>query len=125
MAPKTVYLACAADDGPYRELFRTQWSRAGAQARFLDPPADRTTPAVWKTDVRARIRRSDAVIALITAGTPASAEQQWQIRCARAEGKPLLGLWLESGHRVKPAELGPARCENWSWETIGDFLDTL
>ena len=42
-----------------------------------------------------------------------------------AEDKPLLGLWVEPEARKKPAEMGPARCETWTWENIGNFLDRL
>lgn len=125
MAPKTVYLACAEEDDLFRELFTTQWSRAGARARFVNPPERETCSSEWKRDVQARIRRSDGVIALIGGYTPTSDAALWPIRCAAAEGKPLLGLWLEPDHRVKPAEMGPARCQSWTWENIGDFLETL
>jgi hypothetical protein len=125
MVPKTVFLAFAEQDEPYRDLFTTQWARSGDQARFLDSPADVGCPDEWKKDVREQIRGCDGVIALIGDSTPASAVARWQIRCAVAEGKPLMGLWVEEKHRVKPAEMGPARCEAWTWENIGDFLDHL
>ena len=125
MAPKTVFPAFAERDELYRNLFTTQWARAGDQARFLDSPGGETCPPEWKKDVQERIRGCDGVIALIGGHTPASTAALWQIRCAVAEGKPLLGLWVESEHRRKPAEMGPARCESWTWENIGDFLDGL
>jgi hypothetical protein len=125
MAPKTVFLACAEQDELFRDLFTTQWARAGAQARFLDPPGDTTCPVEWKQDVRERIRGCDGVIALIGGDTRASEAALWQIRCAVAEGKPLMGLWLEPALRVKPDAMGAARCEAWTWENVGDFLDRL
>ncbi|GAA1763495.1 TIR domain-containing protein [Kocuria aegyptia] len=125
MAPKTVFLAFAEQDELFRDLFTTQWARAGDQARFLDALGDGTCPEEWKKHVRERIRDCDGVIALIGGSTPASAAALWQIRCAVTEGKPLLGLWVESEHRWKPDEMGPARCESWTWENIGDFLDRL
>lgn len=125
MAPKTVFLAFAEQDELFRDLFTTQWARAGDQARFLDSPGDETCPQEWKKDVQERIRGCDGVVALIGGDTSASAAARWQIRCAVAEGKPLLGLWVETGHRRKPAEMGPARCESWTWENIGDFIDRL
>jgi hypothetical protein len=125
MAPKTVFLAFAEQDELFRDVFTAQWSRAGDQARFLAPPADGACPQQWQRDVRERIRGCDGVIALIGGGTSDSPAARWQLRCAVAEGKPLLGLWVEPEHRGKPAEMGPARCESWTWENIGDFLDGL
>ncbi|GAA1758855.1 TIR domain-containing protein [Kocuria aegyptia] len=125
MAPRTVFLAYAEQDEPYRDLFTTQWARSGDQARFLDSPTGAACSEQWKKDVRERIRGCDGVIALIGGATPDSAVARWQIRCAVAEGKPLMGLWVEGNHQGKPAEMGPARCESWTWENIGDFLDRL
>lgn len=125
MAPKTVYLACAEEDELFRELFTTQWARAGASARFLRSPDEGPDTEGWKKDVEERIRRSDGVIALVGGYTPTSDAALWPIRCAAAEGKPLMGLWLETGHRVKPSEMGAARCHSWTWENIGEFLDAL
>lgn len=125
MAPKTVFLAFAEQDELFRDLFTTQWARSGDQARFLEPPGDEASPGEWKQDVRERIRRSDGVIALIGGRTPASDAALWQIRCAVDQDKPLLGLWVEPEHRRKPAEMGPARCESWTWENIGNFIDRL
>ena len=113
MAPKTVFLAFAEQDELFRDLFTTQWARAGDQARVLDALGDGTRPGEWKRHVRERIRGCDGVIALIGGSTPASAAALWQIRSAVDE------------HRSKPAEMGPARCESWTWENIGDFIDRL
>ncbi len=125
MAPKTVFLACAEQDELYRDVFTAQWARSGDQARFLDPPEDGADAQRWRRDVRERIRGSDGVIALIGGGTAVSSAARWQLSCAVTEGKPLLGLWVEAEHRRKPVEMGPARCESWTWENIGDFLDRL
>ena len=125
MAPKTVYLACAPEDGLFRTLFTTQWSRAGARVRFLDAPGKSVDAQAWEADVAARIRRADAVIALIGPNTQNSEDALWPIRCAAAEGKPLLGLWVDRDHQVKPAQMGSARCQGWTWENVGEFLDTL
>ncbi|MFI7743115.1 TIR domain-containing protein [Kocuria rhizosphaericola] len=125
MAPKTVFLAFAEQDELFRDLFIAQWARAGDQAWFLDSPGNGTCPGEWKKEVRERIRDCDGVIALVGGSTPTSAEALWQIECAVAVGKPLLGLWVENEHRSKPAEMGPARCETWTWENIGDFIDRI
>jgi hypothetical protein len=119
------FLAFAEQDELFRDLFTTQWARAGDQARFLDAPGDGRCLGEWKKDVRERIRECDGVIALIGGCTPDSAEALWQIRCAVDAGKPLLGLWVETEHQAKPVEMGSARCESWTWENIGEFVDRL
>ena len=125
MGPKTVYLACAAEEDAARRLFVAQWARAGAQARFLHALGQEPGTPDWKRHVQEEIRAADGVIALIGGYTPTSDGSLWPIRCAVAEGKPLLGLWLETDHRVQPPGLDPARCRGWTWESIGQFLDGL
>ena len=59
----------------------------------------------WKERVRTRIRRSDGVIALISRNTLASSGELWEIRCAREEGKKLIGLWIYSHDQTRPPEM--------------------
>jgi hypothetical protein len=125
MAPTTVFLAFAEQDRLFRNLFITQWSRAGAQVRFVEASGIPGCSPRWHHQVQDRIARCEAVIALIGGSTLGSESQLWQIRCAVGEGKPLLGLWVDPDQRVKPVEMGTARCEAWTWENVGDFLDAL
>ena len=78
----------------------------------------------WKAKVTTRIRRSDGVIALISANTPQSSGQLWEVQTAIAEGKPLLGVWL-GDYRTKPTAMGNAPCVTWTWDNVHNFIDSL
>ena len=41
------------------------------------------------------------------------------------EGKPLLGIWIGNGTRIKPALMGSTPCREWTWQNIADFIDGL
>lgn len=125
MSTKTVFIAFAKEDESTRNLFTGQRVHPDTPFEFTDMSVKEPYSSEWKQRVRTRIRRSDGVIALISSSTPKATGQLWEISCAVEEGKPILGVWIEDGYRTKPAEMGTARCVNWTWDSIADFIDSL
>lgn len=125
MADKVVFIAFAKEDETIRNLFTGQKVNADTPFSFTDMSVKEPYATEWKARVRTRIRRSDGVIALISSSTPTATGQRWEISCAREEGKPLLGLWIEDGYRTKPTEMGSAPCKVWTWDNVADFIDGL
>ena len=72
-----------------------------------------------------RIRRSDGVIALISSSTTKATGELWELSCAVSERKPLLGIWIEDGYRIKPSAMGSAPCKGWTWDNVEGFIDGL
>ncbi|OXM68283.1 hypothetical protein CF165_14055 [Amycolatopsis vastitatis] len=124
MDQKTVFIAFAKEDEASRNLFNGQRLLVRSPYGYTDMSVKEPYKTEWKTKVRTRIRRSDGVIALISSSTPKADGQLWEIKCAVEEDKPLLGIWLGQ-YRVKPTEMGSARCTAWAWDTIGAFIDGL
>ncbi|QFZ19583.1 TIR domain-containing protein [Saccharothrix syringae] len=121
---KTVFIAFAKEDEASRNLFTGQRVSARTPFEFIDMSVKEPYETQWKERVRTRIRRSDGVIALISASTPRATGELWEIKCAVEERKPLLGIWLED-YRTKPAEMGSAPCKAWTWDTVAQFIDGL
>lgn len=122
---KTVFIAFAKEDESTRNLFTGQRVHPNTPFEFVDMSVKQPYVSEWKERVRARIRRSDGVVALISSSTPKAAGELWEIQCAVAEKKPLLGVWIEEGHRTKPTAMGSAPCKTWTWANIGAFIDGL
>ena len=125
MSTKTVFIAFAKEDEATRNLFTGQRVHPDTPFEFTDMSVKEPYSSEWKQRVRTRIRRSDGVIALISSSTPNATGQRWEIACAVEEEKPIIGVWIEDGYRTKPTELGSARCVNWTWDNIADFIDSL
>lgn len=125
MSTKTVFIAFAIEDESTRILFTGQRIHPDTPFKFEDMSVKEPYSSEWKARVRTRIRRSDGVIALISSSTPRATGQLWEIGCAVEEGKPLIGVWIEDGYRTKPTQMGSARCVNWAWQNIADFIDSL
>jgi len=122
---KTVFIAFAMEDEGTRNLFTGQRVGARTPFEFIDMSVKQPYATEWKTRVRTRVRRSDGVIALLSSSTPRASGQLWEIECAVQEGKPLLGIWIGNGTRIKPALMGSTPCREWTWQNIADFIDGL
>jgi hypothetical protein len=125
MANKVVFIAFAKEDESARNLFSGQKVHPGTPFEFVDMSVKEPYSTEWKERVRIRIRRSHGVIALISSNTPKATGQLWEIECAVAEVKPLLGIWIEDGYRLKPPVMGTAPCKVWTWDNVASFIDTL
>jgi hypothetical protein len=122
---KVVFIAFAKEDETTRNLFTGQRVHSKTPFSFTDMSVKEPYLSEWKERVRTRVRRSDGVIALISSSTPKATGQLWEIKCAAEEKKPLLGIWIEDGYRVKPAEMGSAPCKGWTWDNVAAFIDSL
>lgn len=122
---KIVFLAFAKEDEQPKNLFLGQRKLAGVPYDWTDMSVKEPYKSEWKERVRTRVRRSDGVIALISSSTPFADGELWEISCAVEEGKPLLGVWLESNYRTKPKAMSTARCADWTWANVGNFIDRL
>src|SRR5580700_9712213 len=98
---KIVFVAFAKEDEASRNLLKGQSLNTRSPFEYVDMSVKEPYDTSWKTQTRTRIKRSDGVIALISASTPKAAGELWEISCARVEGKPLLGIWLGQS-RIKP-----------------------
>ncbi len=125
MASKTVFIAFAKEDESTRNLFTGQRVHPDTPFEFTDMSVKEPYSSEWKAKVRARIRRSDGVVALISSNTPKATGQLWEISCAVEEGVPVIGIWIEDGYRTKPAEMGSAPCVAWTWDNVANFIDGL
>lgn len=121
---KVVFVAFAKEDEASRNLLKGQSLNTKSPFEYIDMSVKNAYDSAWKTQTRTRIRRSDGVVALISANTPKADGELWEISCAREEGKPLLGIWL-GNYRTRPEAKGTAPCKVWTWDNIADFINGL
>jgi hypothetical protein len=51
--------------------------------------------------------------------------QKWEIKCAREEGVPLLGVYIHSADTSYPSEMNGIRKVPWTWKDRQAFIDSL
>lgn len=122
-----VFIAFAIED---------QWARDRliGQARNQRTPFEWTDMSVkqpwaddWRNRCRVRIRGCDGMIAFVTRNTANATGQLFEIRTAREERIPLIGMYATQDNRPYslPVELQGVRVVDWTWDNISSFLARL
>lgn len=119
---KIVFVAFAIEDERQRDFLKGQSLGPREPYTFVDLSVKERYESGWKGKVRTRIRRSHGVIALVSENSLTSEGQEWEIRCAIDEGKPLLGVWAYAADRTKLTGL---RTVAWSDTNISGFIDSI
>jgi hypothetical protein len=122
---KIVFVAFAIEDERQRDFLKGQSLHTDCPFEYIDMSVKEAYDANWKERVRTRIKRSDGVIALVSASTDSSSGQKWEIKCAKEERKRLIGVWAYTDDRSKPDVLDGKRIITWTWDGIANFIDSL
>jgi hypothetical protein len=119
---KVVFVAFAIEDERQRDFLKGQSLHPRAPFEFIDMSVKEPYDSDWKARVRTRIRRSDGVIVLVSKNSLTSSGQEWEIECAKSEGKPIRGIWAYQGDRT---QIDGVPTYPWSDQKISIFIDTL
>lgn len=122
---KTIFIAFAIEDERQRDFLKGQSLNTNSPFEYIDMSVKEPYDTNWKDRVRTRIRRSDGVIALVSKNTLSSTGEKWEIDCAKAEGKKLIGVWAYTDDRTQPSVLSGKRIITWTWQGIANFIDSL
>ena len=122
---KVVFIAFAIEDERQRDLLKGQSLHTDTPFEFIDMSVKEPYDSGWKERVRTRIRRSDGVIALVSKSTLTSSGEKWEIDCAIEEKKKIIGLWVYTDDRTRPAALSGHRIIAWTWDGIAAFINSL
>lgn len=122
---KTIFVAFAMKDKTQRDFLKGQSLNTASPFEFIDMSVKEPYESEWKDKVRARIRRSDGVLALVSKNTQDSTGEKWELNCAKEEGIKLRGLWAYSDDRTKPDVLDGHRIMVWTWPNIEAYIDSL
>lgn len=119
---KVVFVAFAIEDVSMRDLLKGQSLHTNSPFEYVDMSVKEPYDEEWKKRVRARILRSDGVIALVSKNSLTSAGEKWEIQCAKEEHKPLRGIWAYKDDRTN---LVGVNTVVWTWPNIAAFIDSL
>lgn len=119
---KTIFVAFAIEDERQRDFLKGQSLNTKSPFEYVDMSVREAYEEGWKEKVRARIKRSDGVIALASVNSPASTGQKWEIQCALDEGRPVRGIYA---YKDDKTGLPGVVCVDWTWDNIVAFIDSL
>ena len=119
---KVVFVAFAIEDERQRDFLKGQSLNTNCPFDYIDMSVKEAYDSDWKERVRARIRRSDGVIVLVSKNSLTSGGQKWENACARAENKKVLGVWAYTDDRTN---LSGVSTVVWTWPAIANFINGL
>ncbi len=122
---KRIFIAFAVEDKNYRDLLKGQSLNTDTPFDYVDMSAKEPWSNSWKTNCRTRIKGCDGVIALLSSNSLKADGQKWEIKCAKDEDVPLLGVYIHSNDTSYPSEMNGVRKIKWSWDGMADFIDGL
>lgn len=119
---KIVFVAFAIEDERQRDFLKGQSLHPRKPFEFIDMSVKEPYQSEWKARVRTRIRRSDGVIVLVSKNSATSTGQKWEIECAKAEHKPILGI---RAYSADYSSIPGITTVEWSHSNISRFIDSL
>lgn len=121
-----IFVSFAIEDEGTKNLFTGQAKHDKVPYEFTDMSVKNPWDSEWKKNCRSRIKGCDGMIVLITKHLKNADGALWEIRCAKEEGIPIIGVYM-SGSTIAdvPAELNGIKKITWTWVGIAEFVNTF
>jgi len=124
---KRVFVSFASEDEKYRTFLVNQARSHKSPFDFIDmsvkvPYNDEE----WKERCRTKIKRSHGLIVLLSKKTYHSSGVRFEIKCAKEEEKPIIGMYIKKGEKIGTLpELKGKKKVNWNWNNLESFINSL
>lgn len=126
MANKRLFISFAIEDEYARDFLVGQARNSNSPFEFVDMSVKEPWSDSWKTRCRTRIKGCDGVIALISKNTMKAEGARWEMKCAKEEGVPMIGVHIQKDDKgTIPPELAGYKVIEWSWDGIASFINGL
>lgn len=126
MAAKRIFTSFAIEDKTAKDLFIGQAKNDNVPYDFVDMSVKEPWSDSWKTRCRTKIKGCDGVIVLITKNLSKADGALWEIKCAKEEHIPILGVYMRGCTSYDaPSILDGISKIPWTWEGIKKFVDGL
>lgn len=125
--PKRIFISFAMEDLTYRDHLVRQARNKKSPFEFMDMSVKRPWKQTeWKKRCRTKIKRSDGVIVLLSKNTWHAGGARWEMKCAREEKKPIIGMHIKKNDKgAIPPELNGKRVVLWSWSNLERFINNI
>ncbi len=124
--PKRIFTSFAIEDKTLRDLFIGQARNKKVPYELVDMSVKEPWDSQWKTNCRTKIKGCDGVIVLVSKNLKNAEGALWEIKCAKEEGIPILGVYMTDCTILdSPTEMNGIKKVSWTWENIADFVNGL
>ena len=123
---KRIFTSFAVEDKTLRDLFVGQSRNQNVPYEIVDMSVKEPWSSQWKTNCRTKIKGCDGVIVLISKNLKTAEGALWEIRCAKEERIPIMGVYMAGCSILdSPEEMSGIKKVTWTWENIADFVNGL
>lgn len=122
-----VFIAFAIEDVWARDYLVGQMRNSNSPFQWVDMSVKQPWDTDWRNRCRTRIKGCDGLIAMVSRNTAAANGQLFEVRTAREERVPLMGVYTTQENRPYslPSEFQGVRVVDWTWASISGFLSRL
>lgn len=126
MGNKKIFTSFAIEDETIKILFTGQAKKDNVPYNFVDMSVKEPWSKAWKTKCRTKIKGCNGVIVLITKNLKQAGGAIWEIKCAKEEKVPVLGVYMKNcTSSDSPSELDGIKKITWTWPDIATFVNGL
>lgn len=124
---KRIFISFAIEGETLRDFLKGQAKNNSSPFEFVDMSVKEPWDSKWKTNCRVRIKSCDGMISIITKNTKHADGQIWEMKCAKEENIPVIGMYGYSDHAGSfvPSECGYIQVINWTWGNISNWINKL
>ncbi|MEM6722192.1 MAG: TIR domain-containing protein [Bacteroidota bacterium] len=119
-----VFISFAKEDEAYRDYLVEQARDNRSPFDFFDMSVKDPWPEKdWKEKCRTKIKGCDGVIILLSGKTWNSSGARWEVKCAKEEGIPVVGMHIFKNN-IKPIipELEKKEVIYWNWDKLESVI---
>lgn len=122
---KKIFISFAYEDKIYRDHLISQRDNGRSPFTFMDMSVKKPwNEEVWKNKCRAKIKKCDGVIVLLSKHTWHSSGTRWEMKCAVEENIPIVGMHIKKNKKgANPPELKNAKIIEWNWKNINEIVN--
>jgi hypothetical protein len=122
-----IFISFAMEDKWARDYLVGQAKNEKSPFEFVNMSVNEPWDEKWKSQCRTRIKGCDGMIATVSKDTAKGAGALWEVKAAKEEGVPVIGIYTTPDDRPStlPAEFSGVRVVGWTWPNIKSFLDGL
>jgi hypothetical protein len=121
-----IFISFAAEDARLRDLFVGQKNHSDTKFDFIDMSVKEPWDEKWKTNCRTKIKGCDGFIALLTTHTWRADGARWEMKCAKDEGIPMIGIHVYKDDKgAIPPELVGKKVIEWTWAGVSTFVKSV
>lgn len=126
-AKKKIFISFAIEDETYRDYLVQQAKNERSPFNFVDMSVKKPwREDEWKKRCRTKIKRCDGMIVMLSKNTFHSSGVRWEIKCAKEEGIPVIGIHIKKNNKgAVPPELKGIPIIEWTWDNLSRILNKI